>query len=180
MIRAFLAIEPDEAMRAALAVQQFLLPLPARVAVANLHLTLVFLGEVSERQLEAAHEAFALLRLPAFTLELRGLGLFGGDRPRAAYATALPDPALMHLERKLRQAARQAGIAVEGRRFLPHVTLGRFRPPGFEEAARLERAIAGQGDFRAGPMPVREIVLYRSILHRGGSRYEDLARYPLA
>ncbi len=179
MIRAFLALELDEATRSALAVQQFLLPLPSRVSVENLHLTLVFLGEVPERRLEDAHEFFAAIRLPPFSLDFHAVGLFGGDRPRAAYAAIAPSEPLMRLQRKVESAARQAGIAVEGRKYLPHVTLGRFRPPGLEDTMRLERAVAEAGGFRAGPMPVSEFVLYESTLGRGGSRYDVLARYPL-
>jgi 2'-5' RNA ligase len=179
MIRAFLALPLDDASRSALAVQQFLLPLPSKVPVENLHLTLLFLGEVPDRKLEEAHESFAALRLPAVDLMFQGLGLFGGDRPHLAYAGVAPNEALMRLQRKLQAEARRAGLAVEGRRYVPHVTLGRFRPPGFEAAARLERAIAEQGGFRAGPMPAREAVLYESRLARGASRYEELARYPL-
>lgn len=179
MIRAFLALELDEATRSALAVQQFLLPLPSRVSVENLHVTLAFLGEVPERRIEDAHEFFSAVRIPAFALEIHGLGLFGGDRPRTAYAAIAPFDPLMRLQRKLESAARQAGIAVEGRKYVPHVTLGRFRPPGLDDAMRLERAVAGAGGFRAGPMPVRDFVLYESTLGRGGSHYDVLARYPL-
>lgn len=179
MIRAFLAIPLDDATRAALAVQQFLLPLPHREPPENLHLTLVFLGEVQDRVLEEAHERFAALRQPAFALEVAGLGLFGGDRPRTAYAAIAPCEPLLRLHRKVDAAARQAGIAVEGRKYLPHVTLGRFRPPGLEDTMRLERAVVEAGGFRAGPMPVRAFDLYESTLGRGGSRYDLLARYPL-
>jgi 2'-5' RNA ligase len=179
MIRAFVAIELDQQTRSALAVQQFMLPLPSKVSVENLHLTLAFLGEVPERQLEDAHEFFVAIRVGAFSLSFDGLGLFGGDRPRAAYAALAPSEPLMRLQRKVEGAARQAGIAVEGRRYLPHVTLGRFRPPGLEEMMRLERAVASAMGFRAGPMQVSEFVLYESTLARGGSRYDVLARYPL-
>jgi 2'-5' RNA ligase len=179
MIRAFLAIPLDDATRAALAVQQFLLPLPHREPPENLHLTLVFLGEVQDRVLEEAHERFAALRQPAFALEVAGLGLFGGDRPRAAFAAIARSEPLLRLQQKLDLAARQAGITLEQRRYLPHVTLGRFRPPALEDRLRLERAVAEQGGFRAGPLPVREVVLFESRPGRGGVRYTDLARYPL-
>lgn len=179
MIRSFLALELDEGLRSALAVQQFLLPLPRREPVENLHLTLVFLGEQPERLLEDLHEALLALRLPAFDLDLSGLGLFGGDRPRNVYAGVAPNDALMHLQRKVETAARRAGIAVEARRYIPHVTLGRFRPPGIEVTMRLERAVVEQGGFRAGPMRVRDFVLYESLRAGETMRYEALARYPL-
>jgi RNA 2',3'-cyclic 3'-phosphodiesterase len=179
MIRAFLALVLDDATRSALAVQQALLPLPSKVSVENLHLTLAFLGEVPQHRLEDAHEFFLAIRVPAFSLSFEGLGLFGGDRPRTAYAATTPCEPLMRLQRKVEAAARQAGIAVEGRKYLPHVTLGRFRPPGLEDTMRLERAVVEAGGFRAGPMPVGAFDLYESTLGRGGSRYDLLARYPL-
>ena len=179
MIRAFLAIELDPALRSALAVQQFLLPLPRKELVENLHLTLVFLGEQAERKLEEVHEAIGTLRLPALSLDLAGLGLFGGEKVRAVWAGVSPNPQLMRLQEKLETAVRRAGIETEHRRFVPHVTLGRFRPPGIEERMRIERAVASGSDFHAGPMPVGEIVMFESIRSAAGSRYEALARYPL-
>lgn len=179
MIRAFLAIELDDARRSALAVQQFLLPLPRKEPVENLHLTLLFLGEQPERKLEEVHEAIGALRLPTLSLDLAGLGLFGGEKVRAVWAGVAPNAPLMRLQEKLETAVRRAGVVTEHRRFVPHVTLGRFRPPGIEERMRIERAVAGGGDFRAGPMPVGEIVLFESIRGAAGARYEALARYPL-
>jgi hypothetical protein len=44
---------------------------------------------------------------------------------------------------------------------------------------RLERAVVAQGGFRAGPVPVRDIVLFESTRLRDTARYEVLARYPL-
>ena len=179
MIRAFLAIELDDTLRSALAVQQFLLPLPRKEPIENLHLTLVFLGEQPERKLEEVHEAIGALKLPALSLDLAGLGLFGGEKVRAVWAGVAPNPALMRLQEKVETIVRRAGVVTEHRRFVPHVTLGRFRPPGIEERMRIERAVATGSDFRAGPLPVREIVLFESIRSASGSRYEVLARYPL-
>ncbi len=179
MIRAFVAVELDDATRSALAVQQFLLPLPRREPVENLHMTLTFLGEVPEPLLEEVHGALSDLRLPAFCLSLSGLDMFGGDRPRLVYARVVPDAPLNRLQRKVEGAARKVGVQIGAHRFLPHVTLGRFRPPGPEAAFRLERAVVDQGGFRAGPVPVREIVLFESTRLRDGARYSVLARYPL-
>lgn len=179
MIRAFLALEPDEATRSALAVQQFLLPLPDAVPPESFHLTLVHLGDVREPVLEDLHDALTAMRHPAFDIRLAGLGLFGGAQPRLAYAGIEPCDALVDLHQKIRTRAMRCGIGLERRRFLPHVTLGRFAPPPLDAALRLERSVAGQGGFRAGPMPVREFVLYESIRHRDGPIYDALARYPL-
>ncbi len=179
MIRAFLGLELPGPVRSALAVQQFLLPLPRRTDPATMHLTLVFLGEVPEPALEAAHEGFAALKAAPFELSLQGLGLFGGDRLKLAWAGVAPSEPLTRLQAKVEHIARQAGLAPEHRRFAPHVTLGRFPPPGFAEAAALERAIATT-PFAAGPWTVRDMVLWQSRLGAKGPRYDELARYPLS
>lgn len=179
MIRAFLAISLSEDVLSALRVQQFLLPLPKKTAPENFHLTLVFLGEQPEPVLESAHDAFAAIRAPAFDLKLSGLGLFGGAKPRAAWAGVAPSDPLIHLQAKLEQAARRSGIMVESRRFVPHVTLGQFPTPAPDDAMRLERAIAGGMDFRTQPFAVNDFRLYQSHLTAKGSRYDELARYDL-
>lgn len=180
MIRAFVAISLPEDVRAVLAVQQFLIPLPRKVDPSLLHLTLAFLGEVPGDVLEAAHDRFAALRVPGFTLRLRGFGLFGGERPRAFWAGVEPRDALAHLQGKVAQAARQAGCEVEARRFVPHVTLGRFPPPGPTQTMRLERAVVEGAGFVAGPWDVSDFCLLQSHPGPKGPRYDELARYPLS
>lgn len=179
MIRAFLGLDLPDDIRSALAVRQFLLPLPRRVDPASLHLTLVFLGEVPEPALEAAHEGFAALKAAPFPLSLQGFGLFGGARPKVAWAGVAPSEPLMRLQASAEHAARTAGLVPEHRRFVPHITLGRFPPPAFAEAAALERAIATT-QFTAGPWQVREMVLWQSRLSPKGPRYDPLARYPFS
>ncbi|MFO1203166.1 MAG: RNA 2',3'-cyclic phosphodiesterase [Tabrizicola sp.] len=180
MIRAFLGIDIPPSIRGALQVQQFLLPLPRKVEPDDLHLTLVFLGNCPEPALEAAHEGFEVLREPRFPLQLQGLGLFGKDKPHTAWAGVAPSPQLLHLQSKAETIARRAGCPIDPRKFIPHVTLGRFPTPPPPDAMRLERAIAmGQG-FRSDPWEVTELTLWRSHLTGKAPRYEVLARYPLA
>ena len=180
MIRAFLGIDLPPQIRGALQVQQFLLPLPRRVEPETLHLTLVFLGDCPEPALEAAHDGFQTLRAAPFPLTLQGLGLFGKDKPRTAWAGLAPSPPLLHLQAKAQTIARRAGCPIDRRKFHPHVTLGRFPPPDPEQTMRLERAVALGASFTAGPWEVRELTLWQS--HPGGKspRYDVLATYPLA
>jgi len=179
VIRAFLGIDLPQAVRGALQVRQFLLPLPRKSDAEKLHLTLVFLGDCPEPALEAAHEGFEALREPGFCLTLRGLGLFGKDRPHTAWAGIAPAPALMRLQARVETIARRAGCPIDARKFTPHVTLGRFQPPALADAARLERAVAMGAGFEAGPWPVEELVLWQSRLSPKGSHHAVLARYPL-
>jgi 2'-5' RNA ligase len=174
MIRAFLALPLPDDIRSALAVQQFLLPVPDRLPPESFHITLVFLGEQPEPVLEEVHLALTALRIADFPVTLHGIGHFGRDRPRSVHATVIPSPPLMALQQKVEQVARRAGIAVPAQKYVPHVTLARFRTPGADLLPSLTRAIA-TARFAAGPWQAERMVLFRS---RPGPRYEDLADYP--
>lgn len=176
-LRLFLALDLPDDLRSALAVQQFLLPLPRREPVENLHLTLVFLGEVAQWLAEDLHDALMAFRAPALSLEVTGFDLFGGDRPRLVHAMVHPDPALMVLQSRLATLARRSGAEPEARRYIPHITLGRFPPQRGAEALRIESAVA-QTAFRAA-FAVSEVTLFRSDRSSHGSVYTALARYPL-
>lgn len=178
MIRAFAALAIPEAVHHDLAILQHGLPVPRSVPPESFHLTLVFLGEIPGDQLDDVHLAFGRIAAPGFEVGLRGLGIFGGSRQRAAYVGAAPSPALDHLQAKVETAARSAGVPIQGRRFLPHVTLARL-PTRFPEAARLEQAVALRGTWAAQRFRAEDFRLYRSHLGRSGPVYEELARYPL-
>lgn len=179
LIRAFVGLDVPHEVRARLNVVQFLLPLPRQVDPDSFHLTLTFLGEQPDDVLVAVDEGLQAIRQEPFTLLLQGIGLFGGGKPRAAWAGAAPSEPLDRLQAKCDRIARGAGVTVERRRFVPHVTLGRFSPPPPEDTLKLERAVAAEGLFRAGPWEVTDLCLFRSWLHRDGAEYEVLARYPL-
>lgn len=178
MIRAFIALPLPQTVRSALVVTQFLLPLPRPVPPENMHVTLAFLGTVAEPDLEELDAALGQLHAAPLTLTVEGLGVFGGDKPRNVHARLAPAPALDHLQARIAQAVRRAGIALEGRRFVPHVTLGRFAP-GQVSAAELAKAMGEIGAVTSPPFTVGAFALYRSLLREGGPVYDVLAEYPL-
>lgn len=180
MRRAFLGLPLPEDIISLLTVQQFLLPLPRKVSPQDFHITLVFLGEVRDDVLEAAHEGFQSLKSAPFSLALQGIGHFGGEKPRAVWAGVSASHALNRLQAKAERIAQMAGCPIEARKFVPHVTLGRFRPPHLAEAMRLERAIVEQSGFASRDWTVTELVLWESFLGRDATRYDVLARYPLS
>ena len=178
MIRAFAALALPEAARFELMLIGQGLPVPRPVPPENLHLTLVFLGEIAEPVLDDVDLGFRQLRAPGFELTLSGLGLFGGARPRVAYIGAAESPALRHLQAKAETAARGAGVAIPARRYVPHVTLARL-PERSAGATRLAAEVAMRSATRLPAFAVEDFRLYRSRLAASGARYEELARYPL-
>lgn len=178
MIRAFVAIAVPESIRSQLAVTQFLLPIARPVPPENFHLTLAFLASQPEDRLEDVHLALEQITGPAFTLRLSGLGVFGGDKPRSVHATLAPEPLLDRLQAKIARAIANAGVAMDTRRFTPHITLGNFAPDEVTAPA-LAHAIGQIGALTSAPFTVDHFALWRSLLRPGGPVHDELARYPL-
>ncbi|MEJ2019378.1 MAG: 2'-5' RNA ligase family protein, partial [Maritimibacter sp.] len=80
-MRAFLALDIPDDLLVPLTRLQAGLTVGRVVPEENLHLTLAFLGEISEVQAQDLAEALSLFHHPAIDLTLSGLDLFGGKRP---------------------------------------------------------------------------------------------------
>ena len=142
----------------------------------NLHLTVRFIGEISEDVAADVDEALARLRARHFTLQLAGTGVFGGDRPRSLWVGIERNPKLTALRDKIEHTLTRVGLPPEPRKFAPHVTLARLHNPPLDTVAEFLAVHAG---FRAEPLPVRAFSLIASYPTKAGSVYEDQADYPL-
>lgn len=148
----------------------------------TLHITLRFVGEVDRGVADDLEAALSMIRAPAFDLDLHGFGYFERKgRPRSLWLGVAPDEALCRLRERVEQAAKRAGLAPEGRRFKPHVTIARLRGHSPREVSQwiASNAPFSLPPYKLPPVPVREITLYRSHLGRSGARYEVEAIYPL-
>jgi RNA 2',3'-cyclic 3'-phosphodiesterase len=145
-----------------------------------LHITLAFLGDVRNRDLNDLCLAVAAAAEPSgrFELNVEGLGAFPSPaRPRVVWAgiTAADLGPLGTLRESVVRAATKAGYRPDDPRFHPHVTLGRIRsdrgqPCDLTEIVRREQARS------AGSFPVVEVVTYASTLGPGGAAYAPLNR----
>jgi RNA 2',3'-cyclic 3'-phosphodiesterase len=179
-MRLFLAVDvPDAVVTAVTAAIE-----PWRAAFPNLrwvasdrwHITLKFLGATAVDQVSWVEEivgGIASAHRHA-TVDVRGLGAFPSvDRARIMWAgvndgEAGLDELVTDLETGLAPAFRK-----EMRRFHPHLTVARSEPP-----VRLPAAY-GETPLATGPFSVDDVVLYRSRLHGGSTRYERLRSFPL-
>jgi 2'-5' RNA ligase len=149
-----------------------------RVAEENLHVTLLFLDDRTEDDLEELHHALAALRCLAFDARIDGLGSFGKLAPRTLWAGVALADGLASLQKSVAKAARQAGLKLSARRFLPHVTLARFRGGTVPDAA-FHRYVAGHAGLEMAPFRAHKFSLIGSTLHPDGAIYEELSAYPL-
>lgn len=93
----------------------------------DLHLTLSFMGDIDGALSDAVIEELANVQSDPFEIVLDGLGAFGGDRPRTLIFKVNADARLINVHKQQEHALRRAGIALEKRKFTPHVTLARLR-----------------------------------------------------
>jgi RNA 2',3'-cyclic 3'-phosphodiesterase len=144
------------------------------------HLTLAFLGEVSEDTAAALPPRLerAAHRHPSLALSFGPGGAFpAAGRARVLWTGIEGDrAALTALARSVAAGARRAGAAPpdEGRTFRPHVTLARCRQP-----ADVSALVGSLADYAGTPWTAAEIHLIRSYLGAGPPRYETTGTWPL-
>ncbi|WP_417261965.1 RNA 2',3'-cyclic phosphodiesterase [Celeribacter sp.] len=146
----------------------------------NMHITLAFLDDQPEEVLAELHEELSGLSSRAPEIEVKGLDVFGGDKPRLLFAHVEPNEALSDLRKKIRQAARSVGIELSHERFRPHVSLRRFNRLHPGEHQELEHLIALQGAFSWPKFHAPSFEMVQSVLSHEAAQYETLASYPLA
>ena len=150
------------------------------VPVASCHITLRFLGELPDEQIDDAVErlSLSLSAMPATSVVLDRFGVFR----RYGHPTVLwigPDvvpQALTSLAAKIDLSL--SGLGSNGRteHFAPHVTLGRFaRSTRDDEVAAIQ---AGSAELCV--VPVTDIVLYESVMGEGHPVYIARASVRLA
>ena len=91
MIRLFVGIDLPSEIRASLSALAIGLPGAHWVPEENLHLTLRFVGEVSEGEAHDLHDALVGIRAPSFTLTIAGLVFSRPAGGRTLYGPASPN-----------------------------------------------------------------------------------------
>lgn len=177
MLRLFVAVPLPPEVQDRLERIGFGIPGAAWVPGENMHITLRFLGEVSNAEAADVDDALSSIRAPAFDLTLDGVGHFGSLRQtRSLWMGVARNPALQHLRDKVESALVRFGQPRENRKFVPHVTLARFKG---ETGHHLANFLAEHNLLKIGPIRVDRFTLFQSYLKREGSLYEPLAEYPL-
>lgn len=91
----------------------------------NLHLTLVFLGDVPKEQIPTIINIMDSAKWIPFPLLLNRMRSFKKDNGSIYWLGCEKCPMLLKLQKELADKLRVAGFKVEFKVFLPHLTLGR-------------------------------------------------------
>jgi RNA 2',3'-cyclic 3'-phosphodiesterase len=195
-MRIFIALDIDDAVRQRL--QRFLdgvrgfAPDARWVRPESLHVTLKFIGEKPEEEVEKIKSALSSIRGEPIELDFRGYGFFPGAKsPRVFWLGIASGPQLVHLAKAVDEATSALGIPREDHPFSPHLTLARggggSGAPRWKKGdapsqrfERLQEKLAVMPSPEFGTMTAREFFLYQSQLGRGGSKYTKIGQFPLS
>ena len=185
-LRCFLAFELPEAVRdllKGLLAHLKTRPLDVRwVSPQNIHLTMVFLGNIPEDSLGSIKEAVGKTcrKYGPFEAGLTRVGFFGSKRsPRVLWVGMSGDiHHLANFRDALLKALGPFGIKKETRPFRPHLTLGRFRKGAVGDNL-LDTVLDEYSHIEAGTWILKELVLFKSQLTPKGAIYTKLCSWPL-
>ncbi|WP_020468185.1 RNA 2',3'-cyclic phosphodiesterase [Zavarzinella formosa] len=150
----------------------------------ELHLTLLFLGEVDELDLVSVCRAVKKIaaKHPSFALDVTGMGGFPNKRrPKVLWAGIGGEGIdnLLALHKELEAALMEIGCyRREERAYTPHLTLGRISTEERDEA--WGPVFTKHADWNAGTFSVNEVLVMGSELRRSGPEYSVIGRGALA
>jgi 2'-5' RNA ligase len=182
-VRLFVAIDLNDAARAAIAEEQKRLRIAFDaagrstlkwVAPAHLHLTLVFLGEVEPTRADRVVDAMRRsIDVRPFSMVLGGLGVFPPHgAPRAMWlGLKAGAEAVIEVQRQVAERLARLGIAPDARPFHPHLTLARWRASRNSDR---RRAIDADGQAPIARVEVEAVALIESRLSSAGPAYTAL------
>lgn len=194
-MRLFIALDIDEAIRQRIVrfiegVQPFAAD-TRWVKAESLHITLKFIGEQPEPEVERIKLALRNVSADAPGISLRGYGFFPTQKSARVFWIGIDaTPQLGSLATMIDDAVGNLGIPKEDRAFSPHLTIA--RGAGGSGSPRQRKGDGSRQSFQRlqeklsslplpefGTMTPREFFLYQSRLSPKGPTYTKLERFAL-
>ena len=182
-IRAFIAVDIEGEMSEKLArLAESLKATGADVKVVekeNFHITIRFLGNIPVESVDIIEAIMrqAVVDVKPHKIRLKGVGTFGGRRPRVVWVGVEGDEELKKIFERIERELRRAGFKPEPKGFTAHVTLARVRSARGSEA--LIKWVNEMQDIDLGEVEVKSIRLKKSTLTPRGPIYETLREVEL-
>ncbi|MDI6884364.1 MAG: RNA 2',3'-cyclic phosphodiesterase [Hadesarchaea archaeon] len=184
MVRAFIGIDIDEAVRQKLVAAQGQLAATGAqlklVEAQNIHVTVKFLGEIPDDKISTVAEA--LVRGAAgtgqFDVRVKGIGVFPNPHYIRVIWAGVDEgrDEVIDLQRKIDRELGPLGFRPE-RGFVPHLTIARVKTAKQKE--RLAAFVKEMADAEFGVTRAQAVELKQSTLTPKGPIYGTLARAEL-
>ena len=183
-MRAFIAIDVNESVRDSLVrAQDYIGSKEAKIKFVereNLHITLKFLGEITEEQAEENKNILKKIaeKYKKHEVKVKGIGVFPNPNfIRVIWAGIENDEIIREMAREIEDELAKLGFKKEGN-FVAHITLGRVKFVKDKLGLTMKLKELANEDF--GSFVVDAIELKKSTLTPKGPIYETLARFELS
>jgi 2'-5' RNA ligase len=146
----------------------------------KLHLTLKFLGDIDEIELDNLIGAVenTAKRISKFNLQITQTGAFPSVKKARVIWLGVKDASenLQKLNEILEAECAAKNFARETRSFKPHLTIARLREPQNSKTL-IEKHL--ENEFEAAEFEVSEITIYESVLQKSSSIYTVVSKSEL-
>lgn len=177
MSRLFIALEPPVEIKKQLLHLRRACPGARWQTTEQMHLTLVFIGELNKNRIPELLETLSQVTAEPLTLRLKGVDYFGSSRyPRILFADMEDNPALHKLYSQLYKAVAAMGLALENRKYRPHITLARLERTPYPAIAEF---LQHEALFKTDSFTLDQFHLFSSKQTNAGSEYRIEASFPL-
>lgn len=144
--------------------------------VEGLHVTLKFVGHVSDARVQEIKTALSFVKAAPFAVDFCGVGFFPNPKAARVFWAAVDGGAeLPRLALAIDAALEKLGIARDEKPYHPHLTLARTSARPLREL----QPLLTDPPLQFGTMTAREFFLYQSQPQKGGSKYTKLERFGL-
>lgn len=140
----------------------------------NYHLTIRFIGDIDTGLARDVARELEQVRFKPFQARLKGVGVFGGNKPHSLYAGLEDHGELRRLHDAQDRLFQMLGLPPEGRKFVPHVSLAKLRDA---EPRALQRWVEVHSLYSTPVFEVSQFVLFSSRPLKGGGPYGVEAVY---
>lgn len=173
MMRLFVAVDVDESIRES--VKPVLDELSALSGVKavepeNLHITLLFLGEVEESRVGEIEESLSKIEFEPFNLAFQSMGAFPNPKsPKVVWIEVKEDGKLKILANEVYKSLKRLGFQRD-KEFSAHLTVARVK----RRNPKVVDLIRQYSSDNFGEMVLKNFKLKQSILTPKGPIYKDL------
>ena len=144
----------------------------------NLHLTLKFLGEISEPSYKRIVESLepTLQEFSSFEVELKGTGFFPSISDLRVVWVGLNAPEIVYIQKEIEDTVNSMGFA-EDKKFVPHLTVCRIKSSLNKKS--LLNVLDDYKNYEFGADMIKGINFKKSTLTPSGPIYETLKEFKL-
>jgi RNA 2',3'-cyclic 3'-phosphodiesterase len=146
--------------------------------ITHLHVTLAFLGEISNDDIKKIESGLSLIKSEPLELDLCGLGVFKSIRnPQVLWIGINKNELLKKLWEYINKVIESQGFRPDERGFSPHLTIGRIKKISTDH--NLGSFLKKYENITFGKIYINNFVFYQSVLTSQGPIYKVIKEFIL-